>query len=419
MSERLTLNSTNVPSLEYLGNESFWPFSSDDNVAPLKYIEISDLQYLSNKNVPLFMFIGSLGRTNNKIILEELTLSNLPTVDNIMITSSGIGIPPFTKGVSRIKNLTIKNLPKLTLNAEDASNIGIEKINLINLPSVTTIPTRFFAYNNIKEVDLTKLGNLTKLEDQVFLDNHGLKIVKLPSTIEEINLGVFSNDSIECIEFEGDSSKFYGNNIYAPGSTDMTYWNYIGLSNDLKPGVCSISNETSSNNIKELMANILNPNVSLNGSNTYNIILYKMDDNSLIDDSNVYKLMKLNNKNYEDVNVSTDIENTERYIISDEENDKIKSFNNKIYIRNVSVGAYKLINTLNNSELNFVLEENGTITGNAKISNVTESDTIMSSSEALLNIMLQTGGSKKIPSILLSVLVFILGTLFIIRKKEI
>ena len=43
----------------------------------------------------------------------------------------------------------------------------------------------------------------------------------------------------------------------------------------------------------------------------------------------------------------------------------------------------------------------------------------MSSSEALLNIMLQTGGSKKIPSILLSVLVFILGTLFIIRKKEI
>lgn len=419
MSERLTLNSTNVPSLEYLGNESFWPFSSNDNIAPLKYIEISDLQYLSNKNVPLFMFIGSLGRTNNKIILEKLTLSNLPTVDNIMITSSGIGIPPFTKGVSRIKNLTIKNLPKLTLNAEDASNIGIEKINLINLPSVTTIPTRFFAYNNIKEVDLTKLGNLTKLEDQVFLDNHGLKTVKLPSTIEEINLGVFSNDSIECIEFEGDSSKFYGNNIYAPGSTDMTYWTYIGLSNDLKPGVCSISNETSSNNIKELMANILNPNVSLNGSNTYNIILYKMDDNSLIDDSNVYKLMKLNNKNYEDVNVSTDIENTERYIISDEENDKIKSFNNKIYIRNVSVGAYKLINTLNNSELNFVLEENGTITGNAKISNVTESDTIMSSSEALLNIMLQTGGSKKIPSILLSVLVFILGTLFIIRKKEI
>ena len=51
-----------------------------------------------------------------------------------------------------------------------------------------------------------------------------------------------------------------------------------------------------------------------------------------------------------------------------------QSFNNKIYIRNVSVGAYKLINTLNNSELNFVLEENGTITGNAKISNVTESE---------------------------------------------
>ena len=425
--ENIVLNSENVPMLTTLGNESFWPYSDYDNgiKSNLKSIEVTDLP---NLDTVLPIFIGSVGRGQNYIELETLTFRNLPLIDTIMISTSGVGNPTFSSGYSTIKNISIENLQKLDLSTinNNFMGLGIENITLANLPSTTIIPEYNFAENNIKYLDLTRMGNLQEIKNQAFRSKT-LEIIKLPETLTTIGYAAFDDgsgrpsDTITCVELQGDSSRFYGDDVLYPGM-EVSYWEYIGLSSDIIPGTCTIPTNTdisSSSLLENIAANILGLNTASSSSATYSLVLYKLDDKSLIDNSSIYKLTKLIDEDYNDIKVLEDIENVGRYSISSSSNDSIKPFNNKIYLTNVEPGVYKLVNVSdNNKVLTFIVDNDGTLTGYAKINNVSNTDTIMSFSEAELITSIQTGGSKPLYIILIGLLLFIIILLFILKRRK-
>ena len=377
----LSLTSENVPNLEKIDAEAFFLPNSDSMLD----LTISGLSKLDTTSVPLF-----------RIFYVSGGLINI-TVENSSVTNIG------TATIATVKNIKFKDCENLILDQLLSRNI--ENLELDNLPSVTSIPSTAFVSNSLTQLDLSKLQNLTEIQSIAFAGNSRLTTVKLPASLLTIGDNAFSSDSnINCIEIQGDSTRFNDR------------WEAIGLSSSLTPSTCVFMNTPNTN----LLANIFNTSSLSNElEKTYNIVLYKMDDNTLIDNEKEYKIQMLKGDTFIDMKVSEYIENVGRYIVDNNSDDLIKSFNNKVYITNIESGTYRLIEKGNEEKvLTFIIESNGDITGYVKISNISNTDKIMSQSEAEFITTIQTGAYYKYILYVLFGILIILSLVILFRKKE-
>lgn len=375
------------------------------------------IEELLLENLPNVESIG--GFSNNNI--ENLDLSKLT---NLKVIKSGA----FNN--SNIKNLNLSglNLEEIgsgsftdnSLESIDLSNTNINKIsagmfsnnkNLKNInfnnSSIITIESGAFTDMSISELDLGSVKNLTTLGSGSFYGNP-LKKIRLPESLTSIGgNALYSKEEIECVEILGDNTRF--NDI----------WTTIGLPDTLSPGACVISSNTSESlSLSNVLGNIFKvTDNNIEEVKKYNIILYKMDDSALIDDEKTYKLQKLIETDYKDINLLEDYENIGRYKVDETANDLIKSFKNKIYINDIEEGVYRLINTQDNNEtLTFIIESNSVLTGNIKLNNDNSTNKIMSESEAEFLTSIQTGYFKSKILLILVLLIFGIYILFKMNK---
>ena len=367
----INLDSTNVPSLTTIGFKAF-----SGSTSTFIDLIIKDLPNLNQTNL-----LNNFTTTP----INNLVLENLPSLTTV--GSSG-GAP--------IKHLTIKNCENLGSSNFSFPGRYMETLVLENLPSFTYIQNTAFTSNLLTELDLSKLENLTEIQSIAFAGNTNLTTVKLPGSLTTINDNAFSGNNISCIEIQGDNTRFNDR------------WESIGFPNNVSPSTCVFVDEESNN----LLSNIFN--INRNDKKVYNVLLYKMDDDSLIDNTVNYKLEKLVGENFEEIKVAEDLENVGNYIIDNTGNDKIKSFNNKVYLSNIESGTYRLVG--NNKTLTFIIETNDEITGNAKISNAVNNPNVMSFSEATFTTIIQTGIKRL--NYLLIILVILLGLVLLTKRKR-
>lgn len=374
------LTGDNVPSLKSIGSRAF---SSGFNTSSIPDVYIS----LVFKDLEDFNQINLLNNLTT-VYIDTLVIDNLPQLTTV--GSSG-GAP--------IRHLTIKNCENLTSNNFTFSGRGIESLELDNLPQFTKIQSYDLTSNIFKNLDLTKLQNLQEIQSGAFSNNTNLTTLKLPESLTTIGDNAFSGDeNITCIEIQGDNTRFNDR------------WESIGLSASLSPSTCVFMDEERNN----LLSNIFN--LGNEENEVYNILLYKMDDESLIDNSKKYTLQRLVGEDFEELGLKEDLENVGNYIIDSISDDEAKAFNNKIYISNIKSGTYRLVEKGTNKTLTFIIENNGDITGYAKVSNSINNINVISSSEAEFTTIIQTGIKRL--NYLLILLTIILSLFIIVKKKK-
>lgn len=148
-----------------------------------------------------------------------------------------------------------------------------------------------------------------------------------------------------------------------------------------------------------------------------NIIVYEMDDGNKLDVINKYELLVYNEGVYEKIYVENDNDNVGRYSISNKTNDNIMTtINGRLYLNNLSVGNYKIIDN-NKNEILFSIENDGSLTGNIKENYTNNFNRIMSTSQAQLIINIQTGQKIKRYGIVIAVLTLLLLVFMYIKNK--
>lgn len=388
----LIFNSENTPKLESIGNFAF------DSDSPSE----SRLNTIIIKDLPNLNFTSDFNLIFDTVYLKKLELNNLSKLDhleNIILDGR--------EEVSR--EIIIKDCENLNLNDILLPGCNISNLTLENLPKTTELISGAFSNNNFKNLDLSKLENLQTIKVNAFSNNPNLQNIKLPASLTTIEDGAFGSDNnISCIEILGDKSRF------------DEKWESIGFPTSISPTTCIFTDNNQEVTISNLLANIFNLD-DKNNIKTFDLILYKMDDKSLINDNYKYILKKYDGKDFKDINLSEVIEDYGRYEVTNDKGIDLKPFNNKIYVDNLTEGTYKLVCTNNpKSQLTFVIESNSDITGGAKINNTIRPTNLISEAEAELITSIQTGGvSSKNLLLLLSLILCILYILFIYQKKKI
>lgn len=391
--EEVILDGQDLPKLTDIGIEAFSQ-NKPGHEKKLKHIKLS--------NLPLFNPKNALGNIFEFTVVERFELINLDSLTQIL-----------TPGMhsSQDSTLIIKDCDNLNLGTGGQGQFNQSNIaNLIldNLPATTSLSVGMFNGNKIKNIDLSKLTNLTNIGSSAFSGNP-IKNIKLPESLQTIGTGTGafqSTDTIDCIEIHGDSNRF--NDV----------WTDVGFPESLTPGTCVFVDEEDAS-LKGILGSIIGLENKTEKEN-YSVVLFKMDSNKLIDDNKNYKLTKLNVDKYENVNMEEDYDGVGRYNLNNESKDLIKPYKNKIYISNIETGLYKLVNEDDeNDTLTFIVEQGGTVTGNARISGVPTSDKIVSEAQAELITSIQTGVTRIRYLFILVILTIGLSILVYKQKKYI
>ena len=193
-------------------------------------------------------------------------------------------------------------------------------------------------------------------------------------------------------------------NLYLNGRT-ITQGNYL-----IDEGITLIDEEEPSGvlgAIYKFFANIMGTEI-----NPKNIIIYQMNDGEELESNEVYHLYKLIDGNYKQIKVNE--ESINEYKIGKETTD-LRTNRGKLFIYDIGEGSYKL--TSNNKELLFEITANN-VSSNIRV-NTRTLDKRMSSSEASLLIMIQTGLARyPLILIIMILVVLILGLIALKKYKE-
>ena len=169
------------------------------------------------------------------------------------------------------------------------------------------------------------------------------------------------------------------------------------LAYTIDSGIHLVDDNNQSNN---LGASVLGYNV-----NYENIVIYMLNDGSTLENDKVYRLYKLNNGDYEIVNIS---ENRIGNYDIGRGTTEMYTVNGKIYINDVSEGTYKLTSSDGNS-IDFEVLSDG-VSSNIKINNKVIKNRIVEAVAELI-IQIQTG-TARLPIILFIVIMTLLVSIF-------
>ena len=162
--------------------------------------------------------------------------------------------------------------------------------------------------------------------------------------------------------------------------------------------------------LSRFLADILNIN-----NTTKSIIVYQMEDGSRLDSSKTYKLYVYDTNMYKPLSVAQD-EEAGKYKVS-KENENIRPIKGRVYFNDLSVGEYKLVDNAGR-EIDFAINDNGTISTNIKEYIRTDYGRIIASSVAELVITIQTGITRaNYIAIAISIVICII-ILFIVSRKN-
>ncbi len=145
-----------------------------------------------------------------EIIFEEgIDIYNLPesfAMNSLALKE--IKIPETVKLLKFQAFYSCKNLEKINLeNVEtfESYSLACTKLKHIKLRDATNICDAAFAHSALETIDLTECKNLDFLGDYAFSDLPKAKVIKLPKTLEELDLVAFANSNFEEIHLSRDT----------------------------------------------------------------------------------------------------------------------------------------------------------------------------------------------------------------------
>lgn len=201
------------------------------------------------------------------------------------------------------------------------------------------------------------------------------------------------------VEIESDIIKPEGINV----NVYLNGYHIIGDYN-IDSGINIIDSNNESNN---LGASILR-----NNTNHENIVIYQLDNGSDLKTNVIYKLYKLKDGNYENINVN---ENKIGSYDIGNETEELYTVNSRIYINNISEGTYKLSGSDGN-EINFEILSDG-VSSNIRINNMFIKNRVVEAI-AVLILQLQTGIYRTPYILIILVTIIIILSIIAIKKHK-
>ena len=199
-------------------------------------------------------------------------------------------------------------------------------------------------------------------------------------------------------------------NLYYRGYT-ITKGNYTITNN----GTVNVKDEDTSGGILgtiKALLNIEDNNISKN------IIVYQMDDGSILSSVEDYTLESLVNGKYEKIDVEEVSDEVGRYnISSNKTNTLMTTINGRIYLNNITSGSYKLVSS-SGKEISFEISDEGTLSSNIKENFSLDTNKILSLSTAEIITSIRTGQTVIRFGILISLISVILSLLIIAKRQN-
>ena len=411
---------------------------------------------------------GEISNNNQNLIIN----SNELMINNVVLTAAMDGISNTGAGLVNLENVTINsgirgisNTGTGTVNVKEnvtinSSNTGISNTGAgtINLGIQKQVPsdsnpvvegTQYGINNTNGTVNFNEgkiIGSVTKsiagtinplsgykvkttTDSEV---NKDISILEIDATVErvvEMNGNVFMDLQAAVNSAIGNSNntmKLYKNitlenNITVPDNAIITIDTSTGYRIDLN-GFSFVGNNIEVKYddgvsllgaIRELL-NIGDIKVRKN------IVVYNNDNGNLLNSGEIYTLKLKVNNGYEEIDVKEEVDNIGRYeIASKASDDKIRSINGNVYIKNIPNGEYVLEGS-NGSRATFVITDEGKVKGTAKETYLekeygTKNTLAMSSANLIVGI--QTGQKVVRYGIIIFTLASLISLLLIIKKK--
>ena len=199
-------------------------------------------------------------------------------------------------------------------------------------------------------------------------------------------------------------------NLYYRGYK-ITKGNYTITNN----GTVNVKDEDTSGGILgtiKALLNIEDNNISKN------IIVYQMDDGSILSSVEDYTLESLVNGKYEKIDVEEVSDEVGRYhISSNKTNTLMTTINGRIYLNNITSGSYKLVSS-SGKEISFEISDEGTLSSNIKENFSLDTNKILSLSTAEIITSIRTGQTVIKFGILISLISVILSLLIIAKRQN-
>ena len=199
-------------------------------------------------------------------------------------------------------------------------------------------------------------------------------------------------------------------NLYYRGYK-ITKGNYTITNN----GTVNVKDEDTSGGILGTIKTLLN----IEDNNiSKNIIVYQMDDGSILSSVEDYTLESLVNGKYEKIDVEEVSDEVGRYnISSNKTNTLMTTINGRIYLNNITSGSYKLVSS-SGKEISFEISDEGTLSSNIKENFSLDTNKILSLSTAEIITSIRTGQTVIRFGILISLISVILSLLIIAKRQN-
>ncbi len=281
-----------------------------------------------------------------------------------------------------------------------------------------SIEPEHYKINTVTNYDENNIANGTE-SSYLIKDDEAVKVIMYNNinydTLEDA-ISVAPSDGTQAVMYLQHDVTLTSDIEVPEGKNIFIYLNgnHISYNNYSFIGTGTINFEEGSSAVT---GNIFNKLFKSSG-NGKNIILYQMDDGSNLEITNTYKLQKLKNGVYTDVNVIDETTNVGRYSITDKNSDVLMTtINGKIYLNNLESGDYKVIDN-DGKSLTFRVNNDNTLSGNIKENYTNNINRILASASATLLINIQTGQVLTRYTILMLCISTIIGLLAIIRVKN-
>ncbi len=397
------------------------------------YISNSGDAYLSNVSISnvdigIYNITGNLYLNDNVYInandigikngRTEANINDCPIVifgdtanayddSNPIVIGANIGVYNIYHGYIKFYNGSIISLVDPISNSNNVTNENVVRNNY-----------KISVYDDIEEYEGYKVARLTydaNVEQVYILNGNNYQTVQtaiddaLPNTVNVLelyqpisltsNITVPDNVTINVIT--------NGNNI------DLNGYSFVAVSDQNSIKIYKDSNESDS-----LLGEILGLFNIGNNSPLKNIAIFNDDNGNTLNSSYEYTLKYNVNGVYEDIDVVEDT--LGNYVIAtSQSDDKIKTIDGNVYIKNITPGTYSLVSDTGKTST-FTILENGNITGPARITyidNSKQKGNVLATSNADLIIGLQTGNKVINYGIIILSITILLKVLLTIRKR--
>ena len=266
---------------------------------------------------------------------------------------------------------------------------------------------------SISHPDETYIGTLTPIgDDERVAVLNGINFTDLQQAInaardnEEQNIVLYANITLND-NIVVPATKII--NVYLNGYT-INRGDYTITNNgtfELKEGTPSSLGA----NIVESIKNALNIS-----DRTKNVIIYEMEDGSQLSAENVYTLYKKANSEYQLMTMERG-EEIGRYVIGRGQSE-MTTVRGRLYIENLTSGEYKVKDN-KGKEISFTIDDDLKVTGNVIENNrPSTNENLVSTAIAELIIAIQTGITRINYLVLITIMLGIIGVLYLINRKK-